>query len=85
MEIRGSDLSPAMQAEALRRFPHRYTRTHRPEWARVPRPNGEPYPIQFADDADWLANTFFEVTKQGRLPGRNHFCRSYPTWPDGVT
>jgi len=85
MEIRGSDLSPELQREALARFPHRYTRDNIPEYARnLLRPNGQPYPVQFASDADWLANTWFEVTKQGQFSDRNRFCRSSPTWPDGI-
>jgi len=72
-------LAPDVQRQALARFVHRFTRTHRPQWARS-NPN---YMPQFADDSDWLANTRFYVTKAGKLDGRHRYCISTPTWPDG--
>jgi hypothetical protein len=81
--VNGARLSPALQAEAKRRYPHRYTLEHAPAWARSLRPCGRPYPVQFRDDSDWLANTEFPVTKAGALAKRPAHCRSAPTWPNG--
>lgn len=73
---KGSLLRPAEQAEALARFVHRHTKDHRPAWARH-----EEYPVQFASDAEWLANTVFRTNKDGTLHATAH-CESAPTWPD---
>jgi len=73
----GNKLSMEMQVEAKRRWVHRYTGEHCPIWAR-----GGNYPVQFRDDADWLAHTYFSVTKTGRLDQRYRQCESYPTWPN---
>lgn len=81
MKVLGSTLPQALQREALSRFIHRFTGEHTPRWALVPRPDGSPYPVQFADDADWLAHTHFEVTKKGLLSQRERYCESSPTWP----
>ena len=82
MQVKGSDLSAAMQSEARRRWVHRYTRDHVPAWAQKPMPCGKAYPVQFDSDSDWLANTVFTITKTGRFSGRDKYCRSAPTWPD---
>lgn len=82
----GSELSPAVQREALSAFVHRYTRDHVPAWARTADPKAFPngvYPVKFASDADWLANTMFAVTRKGLLDKRVKHCESSPTWPDG--
>lgn len=84
-ECLGSDLPPRLQAEALRAYVHRFTRDHVPMWAKVPRPDGTPYPVQFASDADWLAHTMFCVTRSRPMGLAEAPCRSNPTWPDGVT
>lgn len=81
-QVKGSDLPPALQREALRRWVHRFTKDHVPAWARDPMPDGRPYPVQFASDADWLANTVFSLTASGRFSERDRYCRSTPTWPD---
>ena len=78
MLVVGSKLSRKAQAECKARFVHRFTREHRPKWAR-----NTAYKPQFADDADWLENTFFLVTKNGELDKRAHYCESHPTWPEG--
>ena len=89
--IRGDLLPAALQADALRAYLHLFTREHVPQWARKPRDNGEPYPVQFASDREWLARTLFPVTvrKGGKLGDHtragNAHCRSFPSWPDGVT
>lgn len=82
--VLGSTLPAAIQAECLRRFPHRYTKEHIPAWAKRPRPNGKPYRPQFATDAEWLASTLFAVTQKGILDARVDYCESTPTWPDGT-
>ncbi len=79
--VNGAELPHALQQEALRRFVHRYTGTHKPAWARDEWKEGRPYPVQFKDDADWLAHTEFPVTTKGRLSARPSDCRSRPTWP----
>ena len=81
--VNGARLSPALQVEARRRYVHRYTADNAPAWAYALRPCGRPYPVQFRDDADWLANTEFAVTKAGKLASRPGACRSTPTWPFG--
>ena len=78
----GAELSRNDQARAKQLFAHRYTRDHKPAWAKLPWKEGKPYPVQFESDADWLANTRFAVDAQGRLDGRVSHCHSSPTWPD---
>lgn len=80
--VNGSELAPRVQKEALRRYVNRYTKDHKPPWARGLRPNGTPYPVQFSSDADWLANTKFYVTEEGELDNRACSCDTRPTWPD---
>lgn len=76
---RGSSLRPEVQAECKRRFIHRYTREHVPEWVRR---QPELYGVQFASDADWLEHTEFCVRGDGKLNERVSYCMSSPTWPD---
>jgi hypothetical protein len=72
--VNGLELSPAAQQQAFRQFVHRYTGEHRPYWVIS-------QPVQFKDDADWLAHTRFYVTRDGNLcKGRS--CYSTPTWPN---
>lgn len=78
----GTQLAAADQRHVLAAYVHRYTREHVPEWARKPRPDGTPYPVHFASDADWLAHTRFFVRANGRLDHRFRHCWSEPTWPD---
>lgn len=82
--ITGDQLRPDVAAECLRRFVHRFTGEHRPVWAKSLRSSDQPYPVQFATDAEWLAHTLFAVKSDGTLDDRVHFCESSPTWPDGV-
>lgn len=77
----GSELKLSAQREALAAFVHRFTGDHRPAWASKPWKDGKPYPVQFANDADWLAHTRFCVTKSGDLDRRAGHCYSPPTWP----
>ena len=80
--IAGDKLSAAAQSDALRRFVHRYTREHVPDWARKPRPCGGSYPVQFDSDADWLTHSLFQVRNDGGLSDSASYCQSFPTWPD---
>jgi hypothetical protein len=82
MRLLGSQLAPKVKTEAMRRFVHRYTGEHRPTWVKNEKwKDGKDYPVQFADDEDWLAHTYFEVTKTGQLKDSAKWCESYPTWP----
>lgn len=78
----GNELSALDQRYVLSAFVHRFTKDHKPAWSRKLRDDGKPYPVQFASDADWLANTEFAVTRDGRIDRRCHECYSTPTWPD---
>jgi hypothetical protein len=84
----GCDLSPEDRAEVLRRFVHRYTGNHTPEWViRHRREHGNRthiYPLQFATDVEWLAHTRFKVTAEGRLHKGSCYCESFPTWPSNA-
>lgn len=78
----GSNLRPEVQREALNRFVHRFTGNHKPAWANKIWRDNLPYPLQFKDDADWLANTLFYVKADGTLSNRHSSCYSSPTWPN---
>jgi len=78
----GSELTQAEQRYLLSTYIYRYTRENKPHWASGPRPDGSAYPVQFASDSDWLANTYFAVTQSGALDMRIAGCYSRPTWPD---
>ena len=77
--LRGSDLSAEDQKRALAAYVHRFTGEHKPSWTECA--DCLKYPVQFKDDAGWLANTTFRVTKSGRLELRAH-AESRPTWPN---
>lgn len=77
----GTALRPDQQRCVLAAYVHRFTREHVPNWAREPRPNGQPYRVQFDSDQDWLAHTVFSVTKNGGL-AKGAACSSSPTWPE---
>jgi len=79
---RGTELCATDQRHVLRSYVHRFTADHTPQWARKLGPNGEPSPVQFSSDQDWLENTFFRVRKDGRLDSRARSCESHPTWPN---
>lgn len=78
----GSELCAEDQRTVLTAYVHRFTRNHKPDWARKEWKDGKPYPLQFDSDADWLAHTRFAVTKAVRLDARASDCESSPTWPD---
>lgn len=81
-QILGTNLLPATKARALAIFSNRYTGQHKPCWARALRPDGTAYPVQFADDADWLAHSTFTVRDDGTLSSTFSHCDSNPTWPN---
>lgn len=81
--ILGIELSAADQQQVLRVFVHRFTRDHKPSWAgKLQAAHGRAYPVQFASDAEWLANTRFVVRKDGSLNLKHLPRSSSPTWPD---
>ena len=82
--MKGTELSAQDRQHVLAAYVHRFTRDHKPAWAYKPRPSGNPYNPHFTNDAEWLAHTFFSVTKMGRLDRRVMHCESSPTWPDGT-
>lgn len=77
----GWELSPDDQRRVKAAFVHRYTGDHIPKWA-VNAPDLI-YPVQFKDDNDWLAHTFFAVRKDGSWNPRVSTCEAHPTWPNG--
>lgn len=77
-QLNGAELSDANKHRALNRYVHRWTRDHKPKWVH----DAKATPVQFASDADWLANTRFWVRKDGKLAERPSHCESNPTWPD---
>jgi hypothetical protein len=76
----GTNLCHSDQRHVLAAFVHRFTAEHKPDWASKPWRDGLPYPVQFASDNDWLANTLFAVRKDGRIDERVRHCESTPTW-----
>jgi len=80
---KGTELVLEDQKKALGLFVHRFTATHKPQWANTPKPDGTPYKPQFRSDEDWLANTRFVVLANGRLSKEADYCESTPTWPNG--
>jgi hypothetical protein len=79
--ILGCHLPEHLQRQARATYVHRFTGEHKPDWARKEWKDGKPYPVQFKDDADWLAHTKFPVTSAGKLSKRPSACISTPTWP----
>lgn len=84
-QTKGTDLTPDDQRYVLDAYTNRITGDHTPAWMRrtVTAPGRETCPIEFANDQDWLAHTYFTTTKDGRLDKRANSCESYPTWPEG--
>lgn len=78
----GSDLCETDKLYVLGAYVYRYTGDHKPAWASKEWKNGIPYPLQFKDDADWLAHTKFQMTKKGELNHQTRECHSIPTWPN---
>lgn len=69
----GTELTPAQQREVLNAYLYRNTGDFRQNLET---------PVQFKDDADWLAHTYFAMTKTGKLSRRSKYCHSNPTWPN---
>lgn len=82
MKILGSHMGTYLQRQVLNQFVYRFTGEHKPAWANKEWKDGKPYPLQFKDDSDWLAHTYFEVTVKGEISKRNNYCESNPTWPN---
>ena len=78
----GSELTLEEQRYVLAAYVHRFTGDHKPDWAGKEWKDGQPYPLQFKDDKDWLANTRFQTNKAGSLDSRCNECHSVPTWPN---
>jgi hypothetical protein len=74
----GNQLNPTDQKTVLSKYIYRFTADNTPAWAKQP---GHPYPLQFKNDQDWLAHTYFRTTISGRLDQRVTHCESHPTWP----
>lgn len=81
MLIKGTNLNQSDQQYVLSAYVHRFTGDHKPAWANGIWKDGKTYPLQFANDAEWLANTEFHVTKHCSLDKRHNSCFSNPTWP----
>jgi hypothetical protein len=85
--MRRGDLLPLTLQEHVKRvYVHRFTGDHQPVWARDEWKDGKPYPLQFRDDGEWLAHSYFPVhgfedDKSSWRIGRGS-CLSYPTWPE---
>jgi len=80
---RGDQLNQEDQRRVLSMFVHRYTGDHTPLWVRGKIwKEGKPYPLHFANDADWLRHSHFRVRLDGRLHGNGRYCHSAPTWPN---
>lgn len=79
--VTGNALTREDQCRVLAAYVHRFTGNHVPAWARKPRPDGKRYPLQFANDDDWLRHTLFVIRSDGRLDDRVRQCHSRPTWP----
>jgi hypothetical protein len=80
--VKGNELKTNLQRQVLSTFHHRFTGNHRPSWANDIWKDGMTYPIQFIDDADWLAHTLFAITETGTLARTIDYCISSPTWPN---
>ena len=78
--VLGTELSSAEQSKALNMFVHRYTGDTKPNWTN--RADCAACPVQFKNDAEWLANTLFYVTKDGVISRKYNYCVSNPTWPN---
>lgn len=80
--VKGNELSPECQQYAKTAFVNRFTGDNKPQWAYEEWKDGQPHPLQFANDEEWLANTSFEVRKDGKINRRCYTCISTPTWPN---
>ncbi len=81
--VAGTKLTEKERNHVLRCYVNRYTKEHKPMWAREKRPDGSAFMPQFSSDLDWLAHTEFAVKKDGRLDMKARYCLSHPTWPEG--
>lgn len=74
--VRGSDLTPELQQQCLAIFTARHTGQHVSLRMQRIAPEHRP-PVHFDTDAEWLANTKFAMTKDGkRLNGNIRHCET---------
>jgi hypothetical protein len=78
--ILGSAMCVADRVYAKAAFVYRYTKDWTPQW--VEYADDKPA-VQFADDEDWLAHTYFAVDNNDRMLRPAEKSHSTPTWPDG--
>lgn len=79
----GTELSRNEQQYVKSAYTHRFTGDNKPVWAYGEWEDGKQYPLQFKDDADWLAHTYFPINKDGTVNRRQSAdCYSTPTWPN---
>lgn len=84
-QVLGTQLPFEAQQEVLRDFSNRFTCERVPNWALAPAPNGKYYAPQYRDDKEWLANTWFTVTDDGKLSQSVLVCESKDaSWPKGL-
>lgn len=80
----GNLFSRRDQSLVLSIFTRRYTGDHKPGWANLNNHEGVvDWPLQFASDEEWLANTNFALSTNGNLDKRVKRCWEKPTWPNG--
>lgn len=79
----GKDLSPEDQKRVKAEFIYRFTGEHTPKWARELRPDGSRYMPHHKNDTEWLAETWFAVTKSGKFCPRFGQCCSMALFPFG--
>jgi len=85
-EKRGIQLTEAERAIILAQITNRYTGSHMPGWVYdFALKHGQLYPVQFLNDMDFLINSFYPVTAEGKLDLANFACRMNPTFPRGNT
>ena len=80
-QVKGSELRPDVQREALDRFCHRMTieaQRRWPEFAAYMVSSGWKMPDR--TDKEWLANTLFWIRKDGKLANNRHYCKTL--WGD---
>ena len=70
-------------AQACEQYPHRFTMTHVPTWARRVRNDGTFYAPQYRDCREWYENTKFPG--EHGISTRSRYCESSgETWPLGL-
>jgi len=72
-------------ATACRKYVHRFTMEHVPQWARMQREDGTYYAPQYQSDREWYDNTVFpgELLHPMGKKHNGHCYSSEPSWPLG--